>query len=39
MNISRGKRLRFDHAKGEAGEAVMGNPDGRRRQAILRIDA
>jgi len=39
MNISRRAWLRFGHAKGGAGEAVKGNPDGRRQQAILRVDA
>jgi len=39
MNISRRAWLRFGHAKGEAGEAVKGNPGGRRQQAILRVDA
>jgi hypothetical protein len=38
-NISRRAWLRFGHAKGEAGEAVKGNPDGRTQQAILRVDA
>jgi len=39
MNISRRAWLRFGHARGEAGEAVKGNPDGGRRWVILRVDA
>jgi transposase len=39
MNISRRAWLRFGHAKGGAGEAVKGNPDSRRQQTILRVDA
>ena len=39
MNISRRAWLRFGHAKGGAGEAVKGNPEGRRQQVILRVDA
>jgi len=39
MNISRRAWLRFGHAKGEAGEAVKRNPEGRRPQVILRVDA
>ena len=39
MNISRRAWLRFGHVKGGAGEAVKGNPDGRRQQVILRVDA
>ena len=41
VNISRRAWLRFVHAqgKGGAGEAVKGNPDCRRQQAILRVDA
>jgi len=41
VNISRRAWPRFVHAqgKGGAGEAVKGNPDCRRQQAILRVDA
>jgi transposase len=39
MNISRRGWVRFTHLKGEAGEAVKGNPEGTRRQVILRVDA
>jgi putative transposase len=41
MNISRRGWVRFAQSRGEgeAGEAVKGNPEGRRPQAILRVDA
>jgi putative transposase len=39
MNISRRAWLRFGHARGEAGDAVKGNPESRRPQVILRVDA
>ncbi|MDA4136522.1 MAG: transposase [Thaumarchaeota archaeon] len=41
MNISRRGWVRFaqSQGQGEAGEAVKGNPEGRRPQAILRVDA
>jgi putative transposase len=42
LNISRRGWVRFAHSqegKGEVGEAVKGNPEGRRQQVILRVDA
>jgi putative transposase len=41
MNISRRGWVRFaqSQGEGEAGETVKGNPDGRREQVILRVDA
>ncbi len=41
MNISRRGWVRFaqSQGKGEAGEAVKGNPEGSRQQVILRVDA
>ncbi|MDA4122840.1 MAG: zinc ribbon domain-containing protein, partial [Thaumarchaeota archaeon] len=41
MNISHRGWVRFAQSKGEgeAGEAVKGNPEGRRQQVILRVDA
>jgi putative transposase len=41
MNISRRGWVRFAQSRGEgeAGEAVKGNPEGRRLQVILKVDA
>ncbi len=43
LNISRRGWLRFDHSKGEAGEAVRGNPQEEgsswKEPVILRVDA
>ncbi len=39
MNISHRGWVRFAQSKGGAGEAVRGNPEGRRQQVILRVDA